>query len=128
MHIPPAASRSERFDAAGLADAVRDVLEHAARLGKTVPFASLCAQIKGLSGLTESDQMCVLQRVKPTSRPRSPIPQRPVLLAALITTDAGTMHPFYPRLADHAGHPLPQQADSVWTDTIKILQDRYCHR
>lgn len=113
-------SRTEGFGLSRLASTVSS--------RKTVPFASLCAQIKGLSGLTESDQMCVLQRVKPTSRPRSPIPQRPVLLAALITTDAGTMHPLYPRLADHAGHPLPQQADSVWTDTIKILQDRYCHR
>lgn len=126
--IPPAASRSERFDAAGLADAVRDVLEHAARLGKTVTFSSLCAQVKGLGELMESDQVQVLRRVKPTARSRSPKPQRPALLTALITTEAGTMHPFYRRLADHAGHHLPQQAESVWTDTVEILHDRYSNQ
>ncbi|OUC75986.1 hypothetical protein CA983_44135 [Streptomyces swartbergensis] len=123
--VPPAAPHSVRFDAAGLADAVRDVLEHAARLGKTVPLADLCAQVKGLGDLPESDQEQVLRRVKPTARPRSPKPQRPALLTALITTEAGTMHPIYWRLADHAGHRLPQHADSAWTDTVKILHDRY---
>lgn len=123
--IPPAAPRSGRFDAAGLADAVRDVLEHAARLGNTVPFADLCAQIKGLGELTESDQVQVLRRVKPTARPRSAKPAPPVLLTTLITTEAGTMHPIYRRLADHAGHHLPEQADSAWTENVKILHDRY---
>jgi hypothetical protein len=123
--IPPAAPHSPRFDTAGLADAVRDVLEHAARLGKTVVFADLCAQVKNLGELPESDQVQVLQRVKPTARPRSPKPQRPALLTALITTEAGTMHPIYRQLANHAGHHLPQQADSAWTDTVKILHDRY---
>ncbi len=124
-HIPPTAPHSVRFDAAGLADAVRDVLEHAARLGKTVPLTDLCAQVKGLGDLPEPDQEQVLRRVKPTARPRSPKPQRPALLTALITTEAGTMHPIYRRLADHAGHHLHQQADSAWTDTVKILHDRY---
>ncbi|MFF7191410.1 hypothetical protein ACFZAR_40900 [Streptomyces sp. NPDC008222] len=123
--IPPAAPPSKRFDAAGLADAVRDVLEHAARLGKTVPLTDLCAQVKGLGELPESDQEQVLRRVKPTARPRSPKPQRPALLTALITTEAGTMHPIYRRLADHAGHHLPQQADSAWADTVEMLHDRY---
>lgn len=123
--IPPVAPRSARFDAAGLADAVRDVLEHAARLGKTVAFADLCAQVKDLGELPESDQVQVLRRVTPTARPRSAKPQRPALLTALITTDAGTMHPIYRQLANHAGHHLPQQADSAWTDTVKILHDRY---
>ncbi|MGR6968871.1 hypothetical protein ACU639_04555 [Streptomyces cynarae] len=63
--------------------------------------------------------------VKPTARPRSPKPQHPALLTALITTEAGTMHPIYRRLADHAGHYLPQQADSAWADTVKILHDHY---
>ncbi|MFH8738896.1 hypothetical protein [Streptomyces sp. NPDC017964] len=125
LRTPPAASRSERFDAAGLADGVRDVLEHTARLGKTVTFSSLCAQIKGLGDLAESDQVDVLRRVKPTARSRSSKPQPPALLTALITTDAGTMHPFYRRLADYAGHHLPQQANSVWPDTIKFLHGRY---
>lgn len=125
---PPAASRSERFDAAGFADAVRDVLEHAARLRKTVTFSSLCAQVKGLGDMPESDQVHVLRRVKPTPRPRSPKPQQPALLTALITDEAGTMHPFYRRLADHAGHDLPQQADSAWTDAINIIHDRYSNQ
>ncbi|MFE5039251.1 hypothetical protein [Streptomyces sp. NPDC056683] len=123
--IPPAAPRPARFDAAGLADAVRDVLEHAARIGKTVAFADLCAQVKELGELPESDQEQVLRRVKPTPRPRSAKPQRPALLTALITTEAGTMHPLYRRLAGHAGHHLPQQADSAWTDSVSILHDRY---
>ncbi|WP_432066252.1 hypothetical protein [Streptomyces sp. C10-9-1] len=123
--VPPAAAQPECFDAGGLAGGVRDVLEHAARLGKTVTFTSLCAQVKGLGELAESDQVQVLRRVKPTARPRSPKPQRPALLTALITDDAGTMHPLYRRLADHAGHHLPQQADGVWTNTVEILHDRY---
>ncbi|MFI6663184.1 hypothetical protein ACIBL8_47825 [Streptomyces sp. NPDC050523] len=100
-------------------------MEHAARLGKTVTLADLCAQVKGLDELTEPDQLQVLRRVKPTARPRSAKPQRPALLTALITTEAGAMHPIYRRLADHAGHHLPPQADSVWTDTVQILHDRY---
>lgn len=35
------------------------------------------------------------------------------------------MHPFYSRLADHAGRHLPRKADSVRTDTITILHHRY---
>ncbi|MGY1503737.1 hypothetical protein ACW4TU_45500 (plasmid) [Streptomyces sp. QTS52] len=123
--ITPATPHSPRLDAAGLADTVRDVLEHAARMGKTVTFADLCAQVKNLEELPESDQVQVLRRVKPTARPRSPKPQRPALLTALITTEAGTMHPVYRQLADHAGHQQPGQADSAWTDTVKILHDRY---
>lgn len=88
-------------------------------------FTSLCGQVKGLSKLTESDQVQVLRRVKPTARPHSPKPQRPALLTALITDEAGGMHPLYRRLADHAGHHLPQQADGVWTNTVEILHDRY---
>ena len=121
----PPATRPEPFNGAGLADAVRDVLEHAARLGKTVPLTDLCAQVKGLGELTESDQVQVLRRVRPTARPRSAKPQRPALLTALITAEDGTMHPVYRQLADHAGHHLPPQADSAWTDTVKILHDRY---
>lgn len=121
----PAPSRPAHVDTAGLADAVRDVLEHAARLGKTVPFADLCAQVKGMRALREADQVQVLRRVKPTARPRSPKPQRPALLTALITTDTGTMHPIYRQLTDHAGHHLPQQADDAWTDAVNIVHDRY---
>lgn len=35
------------------------------------------------------------------------------------------MHPIYRQLGDHAGHHLPQQADSAWTDTVKVLHARY---
>ncbi|WP_031174296.1 hypothetical protein [Streptomyces durhamensis] len=69
--------------------------------------------------------MQVLRRGRPTARPRSAKPQRPVLLTALITAEGGTMSPIYRQLANHAGHHLPQQADSAWTDTVKILHDRY---
>ncbi|MFD9566124.1 hypothetical protein [Streptomyces sp. NPDC059994] len=122
---PPAASSRKPYDAAMLADGVRDVLEHAARLGETVTFTSLCAQVKKLGELAEPDQVQVLQRVKPTARPRSPKPQRPAPLTALITDEAGGMHPLYRKLADHAGHHLPQQANGVWTSTVEILHDRY---
>ncbi|WRZ96378.1 hypothetical protein OHB54_46365 (plasmid) [Streptomyces sp. NBC_01007] len=69
--------------------------------------------------------MNVLRRIKPGARPRSSKPEHPALLTSLITTEAGTMHPTYPRLADHAGHFLPQQAGTVWTDTVKLLHNRY---
>ncbi|MFD9794199.1 hypothetical protein ACFWXK_24985 [Streptomyces sp. NPDC059070] len=123
--VPPTAPSQKPYDAAMLAEGVRDVLEHAARLGKTVTFTSLCSQVKQLGELAEPDQVQVLRRVKPTERPRSPKPQRPALLTALITDEGGSMHPLYRRLADHAGHHLPQQADSVWINTVEILHDRY---
>ncbi|MFI6063182.1 hypothetical protein [Streptomyces sp. NPDC051286] len=116
------------FDTAGLADAVRDVLEHAARLGKTVTFSSLCAQVKGLAELPQSRQVYVLRRVTPTAASRSPRPQRPALLTALITNEEGTMHPLYRRLADLAGHHLPQQPNSAWADTVNVIHDRYRSR
>ncbi|GAA4703974.1 hypothetical protein [Streptomyces youssoufiensis] len=68
------ASRPKPFNGADLADAVRDVLEHAARLGKTVPLTDLCAQVKGLGELTESDQVQVLRRVRPTAPPQRETP------------------------------------------------------
>lgn len=48
----------------------------------------------------------------PHLRERTPQPQRPALLTALISTEAGTMHPIYRQLANHADHHLPQQASS----------------
>ncbi|WP_331734786.1 competence protein CoiA family protein [Streptomyces sp. NBC_00887] len=122
---PAAPTRSEPYDPASLADAVRDVLEHAARLGKTVTFTSLCTQVKGLDELPESDQVHVLRRVKPIARTRSARPEQPALLTALITTEEGGMHSLYRGLADHAGYHLPQRADSAWADTVRILHDRY---
>lgn len=59
-------------------------------------FVSLCVQIKGLGELTEFDQMHVLRRGKPTSRRAVRNLKHRALLAVLITTDAGTMHPLYP--------------------------------
>ncbi|MFH8485316.1 hypothetical protein [Streptomyces longisporoflavus] len=120
-----AAPHPKPFNEAALADGVRDALEHAARLGRTVPLTDLYDQVKGLGELAESDQVQVLRRVRPTARPRSAKPEPPALLTALITTEAGTMHPVYRQLADHAGHHLPPQAETAWTDTVKILHDRY---
>lgn len=112
------ASRSKPFNGASLADAVRDVLEHAARLGKTVPLTDLCDQVKGLGELTDFDQLQVLRLVRPTARPRSAKPQ----CSAQLTAEDGTMHQLYRQLADH--HP-PRHADGPWTDTVKILHDHY---
>ncbi|MFF3958432.1 hypothetical protein ACFYY1_35240 [Streptomyces sp. NPDC001890] len=124
----PGPADAGNFDPAGLADAVRDVLEHAARLGKTVTFSSLCAQVKGLAELPEPQQVYVLRRVTPTAASRGPRPQRPALLTALITNEEGTMHPLYRRLADLAGHHLPKQPHSAWADTVNVIHDRYRRR
>ncbi|MFD7019150.1 hypothetical protein [Streptomyces sp. NPDC059928] len=121
----PDASRADHVDAARLADAVRDVLEHAARLGKSVTLSALCTQVQGLGRLTEAEQVNVLRLVKATGGVRSAKPQRPGLLTALITTETGSMHPLYRKLADHAGHHLPEQADTVWSDIVQTLHDRY---
>ncbi|MEV5567932.1 hypothetical protein AB0L54_34520, partial [Streptomyces sp. NPDC052196] len=121
----PPASRAEHVDAAGLADAVRDVLEHTARLQKTIPLSALCTQIPGLGTLAETERMSVLRRVKATGGAPSSKPQRPALLTALITTETGSMHPLYRRLADQAGHHLPEQANTAWSDTVQTLHDHY---
>ncbi|MFF9158254.1 competence protein CoiA family protein [Streptomyces sp. NPDC014846] len=75
-----------------VADAARDVLEHAARLGKTLPFEQLCAQAKGLQGLSSEQQRRVLRTACSRSRAG-------MALAALLTTGRGEPHPPYRHLA-----------------------------
>ncbi|WP_328373617.1 competence protein CoiA family protein (plasmid) [Streptomyces sp. NBC_00445] len=75
-----------------VADAVRDVLEHTARLGTTIGWDRLCAQVKGLRELNEAQQLQALQAASARSRSARP-------LAALITTDSGTPHPHYRHFA-----------------------------
>ncbi|MFE6813534.1 hypothetical protein [Streptomyces sp. NPDC057675] len=123
---PPVVRKADHVDIAGMSDEVRDILEHAARLGYTVPLSALRAQVKGLQHLSESDQIRVLLRVRPTARhPRSPVPERPILLPALITDDTGAMHPFYRRLAEAAGHEVPQDPNRTWKDATQAVHDRY---
>lgn len=44
-----------------VADAARDVLEHAARLGTTISWDQVCAQVKGLAGLSGDQQRRALR-------------------------------------------------------------------
>ncbi|MEU2779679.1 competence protein CoiA family protein [Streptomyces sp. NPDC007162] len=88
-HRPPAPA-GVPTDVDAVADAARDVLEHAARLGTTIPWDRLCAQVKGLAELSEQQR----QALKAASRSRSA-----TVLAALITTGSGTPHPHSRRLA-----------------------------
>ncbi|MFH8628108.1 hypothetical protein ACH4A8_40525 [Streptomyces vietnamensis] len=109
-----------------MADEIRNILEHAARLGNTVPLSALQAQVKGPQHLSESDQIRLLQRVRTTARrPRSPMPERPILLTALIIDDTGAVHPFYRRLAEAAGHEIPQDPTRTWNDATQAVHDRY---
>ncbi|MFF3337878.1 competence protein CoiA family protein [Streptomyces flavidovirens] len=104
-----------------VADAARDVLEHAARLGKTVTWNHLCAQVKGLAELPEDRQDRALQKASSRSRPSVP-------LAALITTDSGTLHPHYRRLTQQAGRPLPDDnaaARTAWQAAVTDVHRSY---
>jgi hypothetical protein len=73
------------------------VLEHAARLGKTVVWEQLCAQVKGLRELSEEQQRRALKAA--SARCRSPLP-----LAVLITTGSGMPHP-------HSWHQARQKGN-----------------
>ncbi|MEL3946386.1 hypothetical protein AABC07_11985, partial [Streptomyces sp. LNU-CPARS28] len=91
-------------DLCAVADAVRDVLEHTARLGPTISFDRLCTQVKGLSGLSEAQQRHALQAASARSR-------SPRALAALITTsNAEKPHPHYQHLAKTGAQAAWQQA------------------
>lgn len=55
-----------------MADAARNVLEHTARLSTTNTWERLCAQVKGLTELTQAQQR---QALKSASR-SPPVPLR----------------------------------------------------
>lgn len=71
-----------------IADAARDVLEHAARLGKTISFELLCTQVKGLRELSPEQQRQALDLA--SARSSSLLP-----LTVLITTSGSTPQPHY---------------------------------
>ncbi|MEF3117556.1 competence protein CoiA family protein [Streptomyces chrestomyceticus] len=105
-----------------VADAARDVLEHAARLGRTVPWEQLCAQVKGMKELSEEQQIRVLDAV--IARSRSALP-----LTALITTTDGNMHPHYQQHLDReARQDLPGNdatARTAWQAAITRVHNSY---
>ncbi|MFS8202598.1 hypothetical protein ACLVWQ_28410 [Streptomyces sp. CWNU-52B] len=74
-----------------MADAVCDVLEHIARLGATITWEQLCAQVKGLAELNGEQQHQALKAASARSRCARQ-------LTALITT-GGAPHPHHRQLA-----------------------------
>ncbi|MFF7953978.1 competence protein CoiA family protein [Streptomyces griseorubiginosus] len=88
-------------DIDAVADTARDVLEHAARLGATISWDRLCAQVKGLAELSEQHQ----RRALKAASARSPRP-----LATLITTGDRTPHPHYWHTAQAGDGPAGQEA------------------
>ncbi|MER6354648.1 hypothetical protein ABT186_23220 [Streptomyces sp. NPDC001634] len=99
-----------------VADAARDVLEHAARLGKTIPFELLCAQVKGLRQLNEEQQRRALKTACAPSRAGQP-------LAALITTGNGTPHPHYQHLNRQPDRGPAAQA--AWQKVVADVHAAY---
>ncbi|MGW1362945.1 hypothetical protein ACWCQP_36755 [Streptomyces chartreusis] len=93
-----------------VADAARDVLEHAARLGATVSFDQLCAQVKGLAELSEEQQRRALTSASARSR-------RP--LAALITTSDGAPHRHWARTGNSP------DARATWQQTVADIHAAY---
>ncbi|GAA5029247.1 hypothetical protein GCM10023335_68110 [Streptomyces siamensis] len=70
-----------------VADTARDVLEHTASLGTTIPWDRLYAQVEGLHELNEEQQRRALKLASARSRSAGP-------LTALITID-NAPHPHY---------------------------------
>ena len=106
-------------EVAGAAETARDVLEHAARLGKTVPFSQFCAQVKGFLSLGTEQQH---EALKHASRSRS------APLASLITTDDGEIHRHYRHLAKQAGRELPADGDAAraaWREVVTEVHNHY---
>ncbi|RNG33504.1 hypothetical protein, partial [Streptomyces botrytidirepellens] len=99
-----------------VADAARDVLEHAARLGKTLPWDQLCAQVKGLDELSEERQFRALEAASARSRSSRP-------LAALITTGTGLPHPHYWRMARQSGDDPAARA--AWQQAVAGVHASY---
>ncbi|MEU8470171.1 hypothetical protein AB0F30_20015 [Streptomyces sp. NPDC029006] len=99
-----------------VADAARDVLEHAARLGKTLPWEQLCAQAQGLSDLSEDAQRRVLRKACARSRAGQP-------LAALVTTSSGMPHPHYRHLARQPG--VSRAVLAAWHQAVSDVHASY---
>lgn len=116
---PPRARTTARSDFARarsepeLAAAVRDVLEHAARLGKTVTWPRLCASVKGLAGLSEDSQRAALRQA-------GNVPGQPGLaLSALITTETGDPHPL------HRGFAPVGSDQTAWRSSVQQVHRHY---
>ncbi|MDX2935580.1 hypothetical protein [Streptomyces ipomoeae] len=101
-------------DIDAVAGAARDVLEHTARLGTTITWDRLCAQVKGLAELNEQQQR---QALKSVSRSRSAPP-----LAALIPTSSKTPHPHSRNLARIGDGPTAQAA---WQQAVADIHASY---
>ncbi|MDQ1034792.1 hypothetical protein QFZ75_001208 [Streptomyces sp. V3I8] len=85
------ASAAVSAEVGAVADTVRDVLEHTARLDTTITWDQLCAQVKGLAGLNGEQQHQALKSASARSRCARQ-------LTVLITT-GGIPHPHYRQLA-----------------------------
>ncbi|MFD4415653.1 competence protein CoiA family protein [Streptomyces sp. NPDC058476] len=97
-----------------VADAARDVLEHTARLGTTIPWDRLCAQVKGLHELSEEQQRRALKSASARSRSAEP-------LTALITANKAP-HPHYRHPAKTDDHPAAQRA---WQQAVANIHASY---
>ncbi|MEH0475076.1 hypothetical protein QA943_40770 [Streptomyces sp. B21-097] len=97
-----------------MADAARDVLEHTARLGTTIGWDRLYAQVKGLHELSEEQQRRALKSASARARSAQP-------LAALITIN-GTPHPHYRDLARAGDGPAARRA---WQQAVADVHASY---
>lgn len=114
-----------------VAEAARDVLEHAARLGKTITYSQLCAQVKGLAALSSDKQRQALKQASSPSgcadhhgRRGSP-PALPSTGPTGRAPPARRRHRGPHRMADHRGEgppPLPAQ------DVAASRPSRHEHR
>jgi len=97
-----------------VADAARDVLEHTARLGTTIGWDRLCAQVKGLHELSEEQQRQALKSASARSRCVRH-------LAALVTLH-GMPHPHYLHLVKTGHGPAAQK---TWQQTVEDVHASY---
>lgn len=93
---------------------MRDVLEHTARLGATIAWDQLCAQVKGLADLDWEQQHQALKAASVRSRC---VRQ----LTALITTE-GMPHPHY---RQPAGTGKGSMAQAAWQRALADVHAAY---
>ncbi|MFE7029097.1 hypothetical protein ACFU9Y_02225 [Streptomyces sp. NPDC057621] len=108
------ASAAASSEVGAVADTVRDVLEHVARLGATITWDQLCAQVKGLAALNGEQQHQALKGASARSRC---VRQ----LTALITT-GGVPHPHFRQLAGTGEGPAAQ---TVWQRALADVHAAY---